>query len=291
MNNGGIYDTVIQEYHKLTKSEMRIADYILTHKSDVPFIMSRDLAEGCQVSEATITRFSHSVGCASFNDLKVRAAQSVSAEQGAAKNENNDVYGDIESGDSVEQKSLKLYKVGISALQQTYEMLNYNAISEVADLLYQADSVYCFGQGNSSIIAMDAWGRFASVTHKFHWVSGFHMQAITAATLGKKDVVLYFSFSGAMPELSELGKQMQGSEAKLVLITRFPNSPGTKNADFVIICGADEAPNQQGSIAVKLGQLFIIDVLYHEYCSRDPVATEENRVRTLNAISPMLLAD
>ena len=35
------------------------------------------------------------------------------------------------------------------------------------------------------------------------------MQAITAATLGAKDVILYFSFSGAMRELSELGGLVQ----------------------------------------------------------------------------------
>lgn len=87
--------------------------------------------------------------------------------------------------------------------------------------LYEADNVYCFGQGNTSIIAMDAWGRFSSITSKFHWINDFHMQAITAATLGAKDVILYFSFSGAMRELSELGGLVQKTEAKLIL-----GSPG-----------------------------------------------------------------
>lgn len=115
------------------------------------------------------------------------------------------------------------------------------------------------------------------------------MQAITAATLGAKDVILYFSFSGAMRELSELGGLVQKTEAKLILVTRFPNSPGSKFSDLLLICGADEAPNQQGSVAVKLGQLFIIDVLFHEYCSKDAKTALENRERTLNATAPMLL--
>ena len=289
MNGESIFDVIIQGYSSLTRSEIRVADYILKHKPELPYIMSKTLADACQVSEATITRFCRSVGCASFNDFKVRAAQAISSDSTSGPASVYDLYGDIQLEDSLEQKCQKLYRVGTQALQQTLDLLDYGAVRKVVDCLYEADNVYCFGQGNTSIIAMDAWGRFSSITSKFHWINDFHMQAITAATLGAKDVILYFSFSGAMRELSELGGLVQKTEAKLILVTRFPNSPGAKFSDLLLICGADEAPNQQGSVAVKLGQLFIIDVLFHEYCSKDAKTALENRERTLNATAPMLL--
>ena len=289
MNGESIFDVIIQGYSSLTRSEIRVADYILKHKPELPYIMSKTLADACQVSEATITRFCRSVGCASFNDFKVRAAQAISSDSPSGPASGYDLYGDIQLEDSLEQKCQKLYRVGTQALQQTLDLLDYGAVRKVVDCLYEADNVYCFGQGNTSIIAMDAWGRFSSITSKFHWINDFHMQAITAATLGAKDVILYFSFSGAMRELSELGGLVQKTEAKLILVTRFPNSPGAKFSDLLLICGADEAPNQQGSVAVKLGQLFIIDVLFHEYCSKDAKTALENRERTLNATAPMLL--
>ena len=289
MNGESIFDVIIQGYSSLTRSEIRVADYILKHKPELPYIMSKTLADACQVSEATITRFCRSVGCASFNDFKVRAAQAISSDSTSGPTSGYDLYGDIQLEDSLEQKCQKLYRVGTQALQQTLDLLDYGAVRKVVDCLYEADNVYCFGQGNTSIIAMDAWGRFSSITSKFHWINDFHMQAITAATLGAKDVILYFSFSGAMRELSELGGLVQKTEAKLILVTRFPNSPGSKFSDLLLICGADEAPNQQGSVAVKLGQLFIIDVLFHEYCSKDAKTALENRERTLNATAPMLL--
>ena len=89
--------------------------------------------------------------------------------------------------------------------------------------------------------------------------------------LKKGDVILYFSFSGAVRELTEVGKILQGTEAKLILVTRFPNSPGAQYADLLLICGANEAPRQQGSIAAKIGQLFIVDVLFHEFCARNGI--------------------
>ena len=98
-----------------------------------------------------------------------------------------------------------------------------------------------------------------------------------------------FDAGGHVRDVLELGGLVQKTEAKLILVTRFPNSPGAKFSDLLLICGADEAPNQQGSVAVKLGQLFIIDVLFHEYCSKDAKTALENRERTLNATAPMLL--
>ena len=146
-------------------------------------------------------------------------------------------------------------------------------IDKVVDMLSRAGSVYCFGQGNSSIVAEDAWGRFSCVSPKFHYIANANLQATTAELLGKNDVVLYFSFSGAVRELTEMGKILQNREAKLILVTRFPNSPGAQYADLLLICGANEAPQQQGSIAAKIGQLFIVDVLFHEYCARNRVAS------------------
>ena len=225
MNGESIFDVIIQGYSSLTRSEIRVADYILKHKPELPYIMSKTLADACQVSEATITRFCRSVGCASFNDFKVRAAQAISSDSTSGPASGYDLYGDIQLEDSLEQKCQKLYRVGTQALQQTLDLLDYGAVRKVVDCLYEADNVYCFGQGNTSIIAMDAWGRFSSITSKFHWINDFHMQAITAATLGAKDVILYFSFSGAMRELSELGGLVQKTEAKLILVTRFPKFP------------------------------------------------------------------
>ena len=46
-----------------------------------------------------------------------------------------------------------------------------------------------------------------------------------------------------------------------------------KLADLLLICGANEAPQQQGSIAAKIGQLFIVDVLFHEFCARNQITS------------------
>lgn len=263
--NDDIFDTLIRTYHDLTRSETKVADYILRHKHRIHAQSISELASACDVSEATISRFCHSVGCASFNEFKLATVHALSSAEATLVDA--DLYSTVQAADTIEQKCRKLFNVSTDALQKTLSELNPDTISQVVQVLSDATRVFCFGQGNSSIVAEDAWGRFACVSPKFHYISNANLQATTIDLLGKGDVVLYFSFSGAVRELLEIGNMMKKSKAKLILVTRFPNSPGAAFADHLLICGANEAPQQQGSIAAKIGQLFIVDVLFHEFCA------------------------
>lgn len=269
--NEDIFNILIHSYHNLTKSETKVADYILRHKHQVHLQSISELANACNVSEATISRFCHSVGCNSFNEFKLTVVQSISSCDTAGKG--LELYSTLLPTDTIEQKCTKLCNVSTDALQQTLNELDFNKLDEAVTILTRAKSVFCFGQGNSSIVAEDAWGRFSCVSSKFHFISNANLQATTAELLGKDDVVLYFSFSGAVRELIEVGEILKNSEARLILVSRFPNSPGSALADLLLICGANEAPKQQGSIAAKISQLFMVDILFHEYCARNQITS------------------
>jgi len=266
-----IFSDIIQCYNNLTKSETKVADFVLHNRHSIHAQSISELAAACDVSEATISRFCHSIGCSSFNDFKLSAVHSNSSMDSMGLD--MDLYSTLQPQDSVEQKCRKLCSVSMEALQQTLHELDVNAISKAVDIFSEANNVYCFGQGNSSIVAEDAWGRVSTVSTKFHFISNANLQATTARLLGEGDVVLYFSFSGAVRELTEVGQMLEGTKARLVLVTRFPNSPGAQYADLLLICGANEAPQQQGSIAAKIGQLFIVDVLFHEFCARNQITS------------------
>ncbi|MBI5034352.1 MAG: MurR/RpiR family transcriptional regulator [Chloroflexi bacterium] len=55
---------------RLTKSEQRIAEYLLTNYEQAAFLSAAELAQQLDVSEATIVRFAPSVGYSGFPELK-----------------------------------------------------------------------------------------------------------------------------------------------------------------------------------------------------------------------------
>lgn len=288
MGNGNIYERITAQYNQMSKVERRIADYILKYRHMMQPMTSAQVAKACGVSVASVTRFCRTIGLDNFAEFKwgisAALASSAAATDGVSGNSViPDAYDEVRAEDSIELKCQKLSRIGIQALMQTLEKIDPEAIRVAVELLCRAGSVYCFGQGNSSIVASDAWGRFVSVSQKFHWVSDSHMQVYSAALLQENDVVLYFSFSGSTKELCEIGGLMKQTKAKLILVTRFPNSPGAQLADLVLLCGANETPRQQGSIAAKIGQLFIVDVLFNEFCAQNLESIIENQRKTVSA--------
>lgn len=281
-----IFDRIMNKYQSFTKAELKVADYLLTHRAEVQYMTISELAGACAVAEATLTRFGRTLECKGFNDLKLAIAQSSVPDSSASA---FTYYGEVLPEDSIEQKCQKLYSRNVETLKQTMDMLEPAAIDRAVSICCKAKSIYCFGQGNSNIIAMEAWGRFSLVSSAFHWVVDSHMQAVSASLLEPDDAILYFSYSGSTRAGMEIADLVKRHKLKLILVTRFPNAPVAKLADTVIICGANESPLQQGSISAKLAQLYIIDVLFNEYCSRNLDTSVQNRKKTSDAISPKLL--
>ena len=64
-----IKSKIISLYPTLTKSEKKIADYILDNELNCDKLTSYDLATEVNVSQPTIIRFSQKLGFSSFNFL------------------------------------------------------------------------------------------------------------------------------------------------------------------------------------------------------------------------------
>lgn len=285
MEDATIIQQIMEKRNEMTKTERRITDYILNHKHNVAQMTISQLADACGTSTSSITRFTRLFGFDSYLDFRMALARNniiektrfSSTQAEDQREEFGDVYEAIQPEDSIELKTQKLYQIAVTTLQQSVELIDPEQIDLAVDLMIQADNVFCYGQGNSSLVAKDAWGRFSFVTSKFHSIEDAHMQRNIAAILGERDVVLYFSYSGATQELLDVATVLQSTDAKLILITRYSDSPGAKLADCVLICGSNESPTQQGSIAAKFAQLFLIDVLFNEYISRVPEISQEAR--------------
>ena len=65
-----VKDIIARSYDKLTKSEKRIGEYILTNLEEAAFLTSTRLAQKANVSEATVLRFSSKLGYSGFPPLQ-----------------------------------------------------------------------------------------------------------------------------------------------------------------------------------------------------------------------------
>ena len=264
-------------YYHLTASEKKVADYVLLHPWETQYLSISELAEACDVAEATVSRFCRRLRFSGYSGFKLALAN---APQSAPPR----LTGDIAPEDSLEEVLEKLRTAHADALDQTMRLLAPGAVRQAVDLLVQAERVLCMGQGGSMILAMEAAHLFANVSPKFQCVMDSHRQAMSAALAGQRDVLLFFSYSGSTKDILDTMSIAKQHGCRSILVTHFPKSPGAVYADVVLQCGATEGPLQMGSVAARIAQLYIVDVLYQEFCRRDPAAAESGREAVAEAL-------
>lgn len=264
---------MLQEYDSFTRSERKIVDYVLEHQKQTQYISITDLSAECEVAVSTVSLFCRKLRLAGFNDFKLELARAALP----AGSNVSQLAGEILPEDPPNLVMGKVLHTIQDELNNAYHMLSEAAVTRAVDLLRGAGQVICLGQGNHSVVALAAWAQFSTTCPKFKTIQDSHMQTVVLATLSKEDVVLYFSYSGATHEVLEAAEVIRGRGAKLILVTRYLNSPASAYADTVLLCGPNEQPFQFGSSAALVAQLYVVEVLLSEFIRRDPEGAERSR--------------
>ena len=130
-----ILESITAQYHSLTRSGKKLADYIFAHTGEAQYFSISTLAENSGVSEASITRFCHGLGLAGYNDFKLALAKT---DHVTDMGELSDSPQGIASEDSLNTIFQKIHKASVLSLNETLELLNEDAINKAVDLLVQA---------------------------------------------------------------------------------------------------------------------------------------------------------
>lgn len=274
------FEKISSAYYSLTAAEKKVADYVIIHQQESQYMSISELAEACGVAEATISRFARRLNYKGYNAFKLAVAHST-----AGRSAGNPLSGQVLAEDGVSDVCQKLFAANVDAMEQTLSLLRPEDVTAAGDLLERADKVLCMGQGGSMVMAQEAANLFSTAFGKYFAVTDSHMQAIAATQLGPRDVILYFSYSGATRDMVENCLLARERGAKVILVTRFPKSPGAALASVVLQCGANENPLQMGSVAARIAMIFVLDVLFSEVCRRDLPACRARRRQVADALS------
>ncbi|GLB30201.1 N-acetylmannosamine kinase [Lacrimispora amygdalina] len=261
---GDFLTRIRAEYNQFTKAERKVADYILQNYREVLFMSITDLAEACEVGDTSVFRFCKTLELKGYQEFKMQLSLSLHDETtGQGRLE-----GDISLKDSFAEVSRKVLNTNMSALEETYSLLNEESFDRVIRYLHDAKRICFFGVGASMLSAMKAANKFLRIEPKVSCVSDSHMQAMVASMMGEGEAAVIFSYSGATKDTIHVAELAKKAGAATICITRFVKSPLTSFSDVTLLCGANEGPLQGGSTSSEISQLFLIDLMYTEYYRR-----------------------
>ncbi|MEG2441775.1 MAG: MurR/RpiR family transcriptional regulator [Acetivibrio sp.] len=267
-------------YNQLTKTEKKIADFVIQNAKQVLFMSISDLSDSCKVADASVHRFCRTLGLKGYQEFKMKLSLSLTPEEESFAEEGSPV---VET-DFDRHTSDDILENHISALRETHMLLNMEEVERTVHMMEKAENIYFFGIGDSLLTAKEARNKFLRITNKVNCIDDPHMQAMVASMATKEDLIFFISYSGATKDNVYVAKIAQEVGTKIVTITRFVKSPLTAFTDSLLLCGSKEGPLEGGSMGAKLSQLYIIDVLFHEYYRRNLGSSMENNKKTSRAV-------
>lgn len=262
-----------------SETENKLAGFILSNPEKTLSLSISELAESSHVSLATVTRFCKRLSLNGYQEFKLELMKSVSNKQESTLPENG-----FSEKDSIPDIISRVNTLHQNALNKSMTTLNPESVRNACDLIDDSYSVYFFGCGTMQLMAFNARLQFMQVSTKFHSEPDAASQALAVSLMNEKSVLVLFSYTGSTREIVELSKMAKATGAKVIAVTRYLQSPLVEHSDVVLICGVNEGPFQAGSSGVKLGMLYITDVLYMEYCRRHAAQTQENKEKTSTAV-------
>ncbi len=276
--NMDILERIHASYYQLTATERKVADFVIAQPEQVKFMSITQLADECGTADATISRFCRSLKLKGFNAFKIELARhSAGPVQQQEKHDAETLPGRIR----------EVGRQATDAIHQTMELIDPGQVERAVELIERAPRIICIGSGGSMLLATTFAHLFSTVTGKFQAISDSHTQMSAVATMGKEDIVILFSYSGATNAGLQILELAKSRGIRTILVTRFLKSPAASLADVVLRCGSNEGPFQFGSVPAKVAQLIVMDVVFQEYCRRNRESCEENIENIAAALSDM----
>lgn len=263
------YDYLIHDhYDELTKSERKVADYVLKTGNDVIYATMSDVKRETGVGDATIIRFCQKLGFSGFSDFKIEIAKENYPKKDEP--EHADFYDDIASQLT-------------STIQATAKMIDADQLNRAINLLTTAKRIYIFGVGGSGQVANALSSVMLRVGLHATAVEDPHFQAQVASLLDADSLVIGFSLSGRTTDTFDSLNIAKKNGAKVIAITKYQHSPIGKLGDVVLQTAIDEFLNG-GSVAGRVTQLYVADVLVRGYEIQNKVDAVALRERVLRSI-------
>ncbi|MGR3741119.1 MurR/RpiR family transcriptional regulator [Companilactobacillus sp. DQM5] len=242
-------------YENLNGKYKQIADYILNNEID-DNISIQILANNCNVSTATISRFSKLLGFKNFQSLKIALLNH------QAQQNKYPIYHGIDKEDSYVAMAKKIFSANSAALNSTASLLNEKSLKKAVDLIINCDNLCLFGLGASGIVAQNGYHKFLRTAIKVDHTTDYHMQLMQATRLNSSDCAIIISHSGENKDILKIAAVLQENKVPMIVITSFGNSSITKFGRVNILSISEEKNYRVEALHALIAQMSIVDSLF-----------------------------
>lgn len=248
----------------LTKKEKLVAEFVLDFPDEVAGMSIEQLAEASGTSPSSVVRLCKSLGYKGYREFcRIIAAEASQFSKQSV------TYEDIRPGDSVQTIVRTVSMSNIKAIENSLNIADFEQFEKAISCIYRANRVDFYGVGNSGLVALDAHNKFLRIDKLTFANADPHVQVISATSLKKGDVAIFFSYTGETKDMLTILDVAKKTEATIISVTRYGKNTLSDGADIHLYAASTETLVRSGAMSSRISQLNIVDVLYTGVISHD----------------------
>lgn len=257
----------LRDHQKLPEAENEIRTYILKHSKEVINMSIYELAKKTYTSPASIVRLCKRLEVKGFSQLKIQ----LSSEIKMFANLHLELLDSttIHKEDRPETIVDKITNIAVESIEETRLLVDIKEMEKAVQCIYDCNVLDLYGVGASNIVALDALYKFMRVGKTVSSYQLYDRQYVQAKNSDSTHTAIIFSYSGETKEMIDVANILKENGVTIISVTSITNSTLSYLADINIHVSTRETVFRSGAMASRTSSLYIVDMLYALYCSKD----------------------
>jgi len=247
-------ETIETALPKLSRSERRVARWILQHPKEAASATLARVARECDTSEPTVVRFCRRVGLGGFRELALRLTEALSRPSSY-------VHRDVSPDDATADAVLKVMDASIRSLIDMRSQLSSMPIDATVEAMRTARQIAFAGLGASGHVATDACHKFFRLGIPCTSLCDTPMILQFAAIAEADDVLVLLSHTGRWPDFARAARLARNRGATVVALTN-PDSEVAAEVNLLFPCAVIEDTSVYTPMSSRLAQLALLDAVH-----------------------------
>ncbi|HEX7571777.1 MAG TPA: MurR/RpiR family transcriptional regulator [Bacteroidota bacterium] len=209
-----------RKYHELPENQRKVADFLIRHIRDAPFLSVMEIEDRSGASKATVVRLAQSLGFSGFLEMRGKLIKGVQSQMRITE------MFPLLAGTSRKETLTAVADQDVRNINQTINQLDPKVFKDVARMILNASRVYTLGLGISSLMArILAYSlsqvaiRSTSLVHDYEtFIEQIHL-------FDRSDLIIAFSFPPYSKETIEVVRAAAGRKTRIVAVTDRVTSP------------------------------------------------------------------
>ena len=231
----GIIELIRLKMEQMTRSEQRVALYILGHMNDIAFFTLDELARQTDVSTTTVLRFCRRLDFDGFKQFQHAVRTDLKYSPDLLDKFHRTADNQLENtllAQTVQQ--------GIRCIQQSFREMPFEMVDDAVKRIAGTRRIYTFGMRESQALAAYAYSRLLTVRGDvFLYQDGYtgNVEALLSST--DADVFVVFLFHRYTRQTLRILEVLKERNVQVILITSPPVEMVARLATVLLPCQVD----------------------------------------------------